>query len=117
MTVVPDGRRRLSEGVVVEARLLGRLLGLRLLKIDADLVIAPAQVRSAPADVSTEARSPANGAADAPPASRRLPAGTPRDLGRGLAEAARYLEEGRTTLAAARHNGSAASVGDGRATR
>ena len=108
MTAIPDGRRRLSEGVLVEARLLGRLLGLRLLRIDAEVVIAPARVPLAAADAGADARRPvdARGASSA----RRLPDRAPRDIGRGLAEAARYLEEGRVTLAAARANGSAASV-------
>ena len=40
----PDRRRRLSEGVLVEARIRARLLGIRLLTIDATVVLAPAAV-------------------------------------------------------------------------
>jgi hypothetical protein len=45
---VPDGGGRLADGVVVEGSLVARLLGLRLLVIDARLVLAPAQLRGAP---------------------------------------------------------------------
>ena len=42
LTAVPDRRRRLSEGILVEASVLARLLGIRLLKLDATVVLMPA---------------------------------------------------------------------------
>jgi hypothetical protein len=48
LTAVPDGDGRLSEGVLVEGRLVARLLGARLLTVDARLVLTPAQL-TAPA--------------------------------------------------------------------
>lgn len=39
----PDARKSLSEGAVVKASLVARLLGLRLLSIDADVILLPAE--------------------------------------------------------------------------
>lgn len=43
LVAVPDGDGRLSEGLLVEGRLVARLLGLRLLTVDARLVLTPAR--------------------------------------------------------------------------
>ena len=43
-----DRRRRPSDGVVVEASILARLLGIRLLTLDATVVLVPADVTAPP---------------------------------------------------------------------
>jgi hypothetical protein len=45
---VPDGRGRLAEGLIVEGSLVARLLGVRLLAIDARVVLAPARLTALP---------------------------------------------------------------------
>jgi hypothetical protein len=54
LIAVPDGGRQLSEGLLVDASVVARLLRVRLLEIDARLVVAPAQVR----DVGSRAPPP-----------------------------------------------------------
>ena len=64
----------LSEGVVVQAQLLGRVLGLRLLRVDGTVLLAPASTVS-------------------------VPHGDPRVYADGeLAEAARLLRQSEATL-------------------
>lgn len=70
---------RLSEGTLVEASVVGRVLGVRVLTLDAVVLLSPAATPQAPA----------------PP--RPL---LPRR--RGLAEAVRRIEEGEEVLAEAR---------------
>jgi hypothetical protein len=96
LTAVPDRRRRLSEGILVEALVLARLLGIKLLKLHATVVLMPADpaARPAPCDPPALERSQAS-----LPPTRLYPAG------RGLAEAIRHLNEGEDLLAEARHNG------------
>jgi hypothetical protein len=48
LVAVPDRAGRLSDGLVVEGSVVARLLGLRLLVIDARLVLAPAQLKDPP---------------------------------------------------------------------
>ena len=93
LTAVPDRRRRLSEGILVEASVLARLLGIRLLKLDATVVLMPADVAAQPAAPRDRP------ALEALPPTRLYPAG------RGLAEAIRHLNEGEELLAEARLNG------------
>jgi hypothetical protein len=92
----PDRRRRLSEGVLVEARIRARLLGIRLLTIDATVVLAPAAV-TAPSLAAHE------------PASVRF-SGLSRNrsaaTGHRLAEAVQSINEGMELLAATRRDGS-----------
>jgi hypothetical protein len=83
LQAVPDRRRRVSDGVLVEASILARVLGLRLLTLDVTLVLVPADV-SAPSPVSA----------------RPVP-------GRGLADAVRSISEGAELLEEARRNGPA----------
>ncbi len=71
---------RLSRGMVIRAVIEARLLGKKLLTLDADIAILPAESES-------------------PPRVRAELNGTP---GKGLAEAARSLESGASELAAAR---------------
>lgn len=91
-TVAPDGRRRLSQGVLVEASILARLLGLRLLMLEATVVLTPA-------DVTTRSSGQRRTAGRPPGASppRRSAA-----AGRGLADAVRNLDEGAKLLEQAR---------------
>ena len=45
LIAVPDDGRPLSEGLLVEASIVARLLRIRLLTIDARLIVAPAHVQ------------------------------------------------------------------------
>jgi hypothetical protein len=97
---IPDRRRRLSEGVLVEARIRARLLGIRLLTIDATVVLAPADV-TAP---SVAAHDPPQHASvlRSSGVSRSRSAAT----GHRLAEAVQSINEGMELLAATRRDGS-----------
>ena len=94
-------KRRQSEGVIVEASILARLLGIRLLKLDATVLVGPADVTGS----------------SGPRALRVLPAGhhsVPRAqmnaaAGRGLADAIRNINEGAELLAEARRDDGAGS--------
>jgi hypothetical protein len=89
-TAVPDPRKRLSDGVLVEACIRARLLGIPLLKVEARVVLAPAGLTgptSAPRDVTI-------------PSSAE-----PSPAGQGLTEAVRRIHEGAELLADARRNG------------
>ena len=77
--------------------MLARLLGLRLLTLDATVVLMPAEV-TAP---QSPAHQPAGRASARPPG--RLPAG-PGAASRRLAGAVRNINEGRAVLAATRRN-------------
>lgn len=83
MIVVPDGGRRLSDGHLVEASIVARLLGIRLLTIDARVIVAPARV-------TEELRGPV------------APRTRTRAIGAGLPAAETFLSEGAASLAAAR---------------
>ena len=94
LNAVPARQRRLSDGVLLEASVLGRVLGVRILTLRATVVLAPASVTAASA-----ARDEPSGI-DAPrsrPAQARRRAG-----GRELAEAVRRIDEGAELLAEAR---------------
>jgi hypothetical protein len=99
LMATPDRRRRLSDGVLVDASIRARLLGIRLLTIDATIVLAPADVTA-----------PLVAAHDPP---RRAPVrsfGISRNrsaaTGHGLAEAVRSINEGAELLAESRRDGS-----------
>ena len=94
LTAIPDRRRRLSDGVLVDASIHARLLGLRLLTIDATIVLVPADV----ADTSPTAH-PAAPRSSAP-APRRSVAAAPR-----LAQAVRTINEAAELLAETRRDG------------
>jgi hypothetical protein len=81
---VPDGGGALSEGLVVEASVVARVFRVRLLELDASLVVAPADVQS---------RTPA--------ARPRTRTGRPA-IGAGLVAAERAIDEGAASLAASR---------------
>jgi hypothetical protein len=95
LTAAADRRRRLSDGVLLEAVVHGRVLGLRILSLRATVVLAPAGVTATP----TAAGDPP-GRADGRP-SHAAPARR-RAGGRELAEAVRRIDEGAAILAEAR---------------
>ena len=75
LIAVPDDGRPLSEGLLVEASIVARLLRIRVLAIDARLIVAPAHVqRRTRTPVTLRTRG--------------------RRIGTGLAAAERMLDEG-----------------------
>jgi hypothetical protein len=98
LTAIPNRGKRLSDGVLVEASVVGRVLGLRILTVRASVVLAPAEVTGA----SSAHRDP--GVRAAAPVS---PVGPTllRAPGHGLAEAVRRIDEGAQLLAEARRDG------------
>lgn len=89
-----------SEAVLVEASILARLLGIRLLKLDATVLIGPADVTaSSPVRTGLRARKPPR-RSEVPPAPSAAAV-----VGRGLADAVRSINEGAELLAEARRNG------------
>jgi hypothetical protein len=97
LAAVPSRAKRLSDGVLVEASVVGRVLGLRLLTVRASVVLAPAEVTGAPSahpDLPVRAATPA-----APVRPTRG-----RAAGRELAEAVRRIDEGARLLAEVRRD-------------
>jgi hypothetical protein len=88
LTVAPDGRRRLSQGVLVEASIVARLLGLRLLSLEATAVLTPADVTTR---LSGQRRTAGRPPGAWPPRRSAV-------AGRGLADAVRNLDEGAKLL-------------------
>jgi hypothetical protein len=90
--------RRPSDGLLVEASIVARLLGIRLLTLDATVALVPAE---------GTARTPSRGASPAgtPPRPASVPPAQPGATGRGLADAVRSINEGAELLAQARRNG------------
>jgi hypothetical protein len=99
LEVAPDRRRRLSDGALVEASIAARLLGMRILTLDATVALVPADVTAATPVVQDRA-------AHEPPRSSGNSRGHPGSVGQGLAGAVRNLDEGARLLAAVRHDGS-----------
>jgi len=85
-----DRRRHRSDGVVIEAFVLARLLGIRLLKLNATIVLHPADVSPVPLQRPGEPRARSAGRGLAAPG------------GRGLADAVRSIDEGAALLAEVR---------------
>jgi len=98
LAAVPDPRRRPSDGAIVEASVLARVLGMRVLALDATVVLVPAQVRTP----SPEVQDP--GARTIARTSGLAPTGS-GVAGARLAEAVRSINEGAELLAQARRNG------------
>jgi hypothetical protein len=91
--VADDRRRGRSDATLVEASVTARLLGLRILTLDAQVALVPADVTIA----APRAREPA---ARAPALSSGNSRGRAGSVGhRGLAEAVRNLDEGARLLA------------------
>lgn len=88
---IPGSARQLSEGAAVKASVIARLLGIRLLTLDATVLLAPAEIAAPPPPAPA-------------PAPSRL-AGSAGPVGDGLSAAARFIEEGAASLAAARSSG------------
>lgn len=87
--------KSLTEGFRVEASVRARLLGIRLLKLDATIVVTPSEIRQvtgSPPDLGVRPTS-------RPP--RTLPTAT----GATLVDAVRNINEGAELLAEARRNG------------
>jgi hypothetical protein len=97
LRAIPDRSRRLSDGVLIDASLRARLLGLRLLTVDATIVLVPADVRA----TSPTAHPPAErqGPMSSGPAPRRSVAAGPR-----LAQAVRSINEAADLLAESRRD-------------
>jgi hypothetical protein len=89
-----DRRRRLSDGALVEASIRARLLGIPLLRLDATVVLVPAEI-TAPSAPHEPARTRSFG----------VPPTRSGAAGRGLAEAVRSINEGAEVLAEVRRNG------------
>jgi hypothetical protein len=82
---------RLSEGMLVEASILARLLGMKVLKLDASVLVVPAEAEP----VTSAARD----------GDQRLPTrrrGAEKGRRQGLEVAVRNLDEGAAILAEAR---------------
>jgi hypothetical protein len=73
--LAPDGDAQLSQGVLVETHLLARVLGIRLLRIDGVVTVAPARLSPSPADP------------------RSVPLTSTMELGAGLERAAHLLRD------------------------
>jgi hypothetical protein len=98
LSAVPDQRRRLADGILVEATILARVLGIRILTINTTLVLVPADVRSsssAPLHQSTHASA----------LSSSIPSMRSGAAGRRLATAVQSINEGAELLATAQHDG------------
>ena len=99
-TLAPDTASHLSDGVVVQTRLVARLLGLRVLRVDGVVHLAPARLEPAgsarpQAPRAWEVR-PSRGASDA--------------LGADLAHASRLLEDGDRRLGHGQGHGTGLSL-------
>jgi hypothetical protein len=90
--------RRPYDGLLVEGSIVARLLGIRLLTLDATVTLVPADVTARP---SSPGASPA-GTPARPAVVRPAQSGA---MGRGLADAVRSINEGAELLAEARRNG------------
>lgn len=121
LTAVPDPTRRLADGVLVDACLRARVLGFRLLTIEAAVVLVPAAVAPASSGDARPQRPPARSFRAPLPRWSGPPPGR-RPTGHALADARRSLIEGAELLAGASRDGPAthphrASTGAGAATR
>jgi hypothetical protein len=86
---------RASDGLVVDASVLARLFGIRLLTLDVNVVVFRApQMRRSPVVYDAPVRSSGEATARRP--------GRSRVIGARLAEAERLIDEGRASLAASR---------------
>jgi hypothetical protein len=98
--VIPDSSKNLSDGVVIQASVLGRLLGVKLLTLDATVLVSPAHLESETKQptgpVVASRPHPEHDAlkSGARSAGKPSPAGSPNGLvGSRLGLAARLLEE------------------------
>jgi hypothetical protein len=96
--LLPDGSKHLSDGVVVETHLLARLLGVRLLRVEGTILMAPGHLVSDPGVGHSAAAAPTYVTGRA--SRNRMAAGA--RAGDGLAEAARLLESSDASLQSCR---------------
>jgi hypothetical protein len=97
--VAPDHRRRRSDATLVEASVTARLLGKRILTLDATVALVPAEVRVAAPPVQDRA-------AHAHARSSVYSRGRAGSVGLRLADAVRNLDEGARLLAEVQRDGS-----------
>jgi hypothetical protein len=98
LNAIPDRRRHLSDGALVDASIQARLLGLRLLTVNATIVLAPADVTGLSPAAHPLPERPAPRPSRAVP--RRSAAAGPR-----LAQAVRSINEAAEVLAETRRDG------------
>lgn len=97
--VAPDRRRGRSDATLVEASVTARLLGMRILTLDAKVALLPADVSLTPPPVQGRADyAPARSSGDSP--------GRAASAGHRLVDAVRNLDEGSRLLAEVQRNGS-----------
>jgi hypothetical protein len=104
LELAPDRSKRLSDATLVEASISARLLGMRLLTLDATIALVPADV-TAPMPAVADGAPRVDRSAHA---SRRSSGDAQRrsgPIGRGLADAVRNLDEGARLLAEVRRDG------------
>jgi hypothetical protein len=95
VAVRPDRTRRLADGALVQASVRARLLGLPLLRLDATIMLAPAEITAPSAALEPARRMNAR--------SSSVP--TTDTEWHGLAEAVRSINEGAQLLADVRRDG------------
>ena len=95
LTAIPDRAGRLSDGVLLQATIWARFLGIRILTVDTTVVISPADIDAASA---TRTRPPTR----ASPRPARVSPTSARRAAPGLAAAVRNLDEGAELLARSR---------------
>ena len=100
---IPDGTRQLSDGLVIDASVVARLLRIRLLTLEASVIVSPAEMQVPHADDV-----PGRAISIQPAGSR----GRPGRIGAGLAGAEQAIEEGAATLAASLRARSTGSTAD-----
>jgi hypothetical protein len=105
MRRVTKSADRLSEGVLVEGQVRARLLGMPILRLDAEVVLAPARSEASPpvvveaaAPAAPERRSEPSGPAALPPSPEPPSADQPAPIGSDLAEAVALVQQGDVVL-------------------
>lgn len=98
LEVAPDRRRRLSDGALIEASIAARLLGMRILTLNATVALVPADVTPATPAVQDRAADPRRRSGDS--------RGRAASVGPRLADAVRNLDEGARLLAEVQRDGS-----------
>jgi hypothetical protein len=95
--VPPERGGRRADARLVEASVTARLLGMRILTLDATVLLAPADLRAAtPLVRDRAAHAPARPSGDSPV--------RPGSAGHRLADAVRTLDEGARLLAEVQHD-------------
>jgi len=104
LELAPDRSKRLSDATLVEASISARLLGMRLLTLDATIALVPADVT---APIAAVADGPLRGDRRAHRSTRSSGDAQRRSgrVGQGLADAVRNLDEGAKLLAEVRRDG------------